>query len=253
MSNSPRRKAIKTRNLIRKQARKFMLITGHRFVMFGSFGVRQLIESQREMASAYRERSVVSLLEKPGHLEAVSRPRAVAGRTRNVFHPPEPATISLRRNLASNDVTCDACGATVWREVDGGSPTKVMYDHVRAAHIPEGVIASRFAEPTGRGDFAVMQFRSEEEHQLQRRVDAWIRENPTSAFAAAGAMEAACRHDSGRAELYATIRRELARRGWKDCATTDHEFCDVHAASPNIKRALADCALIRRRQLPMSK
>jgi hypothetical protein len=137
----------------------------------------------------------------------------------------EPPTIELRRDLATNDVRCQACGETVWLEADSGSPTQAMFDHVRAAHIAEGVIVNRFAEPTGRGDHAVMQFRRETELELESRVDAWIRQFPTNAYSRVCEITVACVQagDDERAAVYASIRSELTRRQWHDSETPDHK------------------------------
>jgi hypothetical protein len=140
----------------------------------------------------------------------------------------EAPTIELRRDLATNDARCEACGETVWLEADSGSPTQAMFDHVRASHIAEGVIVSRFAEPTGRGDHAVMQFRRETELELQSRVDAWIRQFPTNAHSRVCEMTVACVQagDDERAAVFASIRRELTRRQWHDSETPDHRYCE---------------------------
>lgn len=127
----------------------------------------------------------------------------------------EPPTIGLRRVLSTNDVVCETCGVAVWQEQTDNSPTEAMFKHVRSTHIPEGVIVSRFAEPTGHGDYAVMQFRRETEAELQNRADAWMRQHPTDAHELACEIAAVYARigDHEQADVYASIGRALSRNG----------------------------------------
>lgn len=70
--------------------------------------------------------------------------------------------LTFRRDLETNRVGCNGCGVVVWTPDSGGNDiTTPIEAHVRAAHAWKGPLDKRMAEPTGNGDFAVMEVRQQ--------------------------------------------------------------------------------------------
>lgn len=104
-----------------------------------------------------------------------------------------------------------------------GGTLRTVERHVREEHRVKGVLVERMHRPVQpRPDMgvapAVLSVRPESEEELRQRVDSWIERYPADAYAAAvraTVAEVRLRRPA-QAEVYASIGRELTRRGWRD-------------------------------------